>query len=168
MIPIIMQLKVFLNTLAMGIIIGIIFDFYQALRRLFHVKSWIQGITDLVFSLLCTGIVFALLIFSNWGEVRFYVFIGLFLGSYAYFKLLHKTIYRFWLTWLRGNYQVIKFVITIFLIPLSFLGGGLIFAFKCLKYVHYYFKKAIKKPISLSKLFCKKMFTWRPKKKKDE
>lgn len=100
MTPIYEQIRFFLNTIAMGLIVGIVFDFYRVLRQKARWRKWATGIADLLLCLFFTGLVFFLLLLSNWGEVRVYVFIGLALGLAVYFRYLNPTIFPFWQQWL--------------------------------------------------------------------
>lgn len=76
------QEQVFIFFFIIGIIIGIIFDIFKVLRKSFKTPDIITFIEDLIFIVL-SGI---LLIFGilklNGGEIRFFLFLGIFLRNY--------------------------------------------------------------------------------------
>lgn len=73
-----------------GIIIGILFDIFRILRRSFKTTDIITYVQDILFWIL-TGIIllYSIFIFSN-GEIRFYMFLGVFLGCLVYMLMFSK------------------------------------------------------------------------------
>ena len=86
------QIDTFLYTLLTGIILGIIFDFYRVFRGICRPHIWITSITDLIYWLLATILVFMALLVGNSGEVRLYIFIGLLLGVALYYRLASHAV----------------------------------------------------------------------------
>jgi spore cortex biosynthesis protein YabQ len=82
------QLYTFIITIATGILLGVLFDCYRVLRGTFSTKVVMTWVTDLLYWLIATVIVFLALIVSNWGELRFYVFLGIVSGVILYYRLL--------------------------------------------------------------------------------
>ncbi|GMA99114.1 spore cortex biosynthesis protein YabQ [Pelosinus sp. IPA-1] len=82
------QVITFLITIATGILLGVLFDGYRVLRGTFRPKVLTTWFTDLLYWLLATVIVFLALVISNWGELRFYVFLGIISGVVFYYRLL--------------------------------------------------------------------------------
>ncbi len=81
------QAETFIVTIMTGMILGILFDFYRVLRGIFHPRAAVTFLTDILYWLIATVIVFGALLLSNWGELRFYVFIGLVSGIAGYYRL---------------------------------------------------------------------------------
>jgi len=121
MTPVFLQLKYFLNTVAIGLIIGLFFDLYRAIRFKTGSRIWTNDLLDLIVSFILTIISFMLLLFSNWGEVRFYVFLGIGLGLLVYLRYCSKNILVLWLSWLTFLVKSCRLFITISLLPLKFL-----------------------------------------------
>lgn len=121
MTPIYEQIQFFLNTIAIGLIMGIVFDFYRTLKSMLFLKKWAIGIFDLLLCLFFTGMVFTLLLFSNWGEVRVYVFIGLALGLLLYFRYISPFIMDFWQQWFTFFIESIRFIIRLIMLPLKLI-----------------------------------------------
>lgn len=94
-----MSLEVQFFTLAMmigsGIGMGAAFDGYRVVSNELRIgRLWIP-VLDLLYWMTATLAVFRVLTASNEGEVRFYVFIGLFIGISFYFWLLSGTCIKF-------------------------------------------------------------------------
>lgn len=84
------QLNTFLLIAATGILLGMLFDTYRVLRGYYRPPWLITSITDLLYWLVAAGIAFLALIMGNWGELRFYVFIAMFAGVAAYYRLASR------------------------------------------------------------------------------
>jgi len=70
-----------------GLAMGIVFDVYRVASHQFHVKRWLLPALDVVYWAAATLGVFYILLGSNQGEVRMYVFLGLGIGVTGYFGL---------------------------------------------------------------------------------
>ena len=78
------QEQIFLFFFIIGIIIGILFDIFRAIRKSFKSSDTITFIQDIIF----VGVSGALVIYSiiklNNGNIRFFLFLGIFLGIIVY------------------------------------------------------------------------------------
>lgn len=90
--PVSAQATVFLLTVAIGLLLGFLFDAYRVVRGRLRPGPAGTAAGDLLFWLAATGVVFALLILSNWGELRLYVWVGFVLGALSYHFLLSRTV----------------------------------------------------------------------------
>ena len=84
------QLFAFIVTMGIGFLAGIIFDVYRVFRGLWRPRKLGTFFGDILFWLVMTVLVFALLLFGNWGEMRIYVFLGVAFGAYLYVHYLSK------------------------------------------------------------------------------
>lgn len=84
------QANLFLIFTINGIAIGILFDIFRILRKSFKTSDFVTYMQDLLFWIL-TGFIllYSIFTFSN-GEVRFYMFLGVFLGCLIYMILFSK------------------------------------------------------------------------------
>lgn len=73
-------------TIAAGMLLGLIFDFYRVVRGLVRPRRWLTSVGDLLYWLVATAVVFVALLLGNWGELRLYVFLGLLAGVGVYYK----------------------------------------------------------------------------------
>lgn len=71
-----------------GLIIGIVFDIFRILRKSFKTSDLITYVEDILFWII-TGIIILYSIFKfNDGELRLYIFIGLFIGILLHIKII--------------------------------------------------------------------------------
>lgn len=107
MTPLSVQLFTFGLTVGTGVLLGFFLDFYRVNRSRRKWKKWCGHVADLLIWCLATVIVFGILLYSNWGEVRVHVFLGLGLGFFlylytisrfviAFYRWLLETLSRFW------------------------------------------------------------------------
>lgn len=85
----------FLMTIMAGGVIGFLFDLYRVIRSHFRSRQVATAMTDLVFWIVVTPTTFALLLASNWAELRLYVAIGIALGLLLYFQALSSIVIWF-------------------------------------------------------------------------
>jgi spore cortex biosynthesis protein YabQ len=108
-----------------GIIMGVVFDIYRVLQRKFRVRGWLISIFDLLYWIAATIFVFSVLVASNDGQLRFYIFAALILGIWIYFKKWSSFTIRIML-WLIHVIEIgIKWILviidTLVIRPLMFI-----------------------------------------------
>jgi len=86
------QTYAFLMTILAGGVIGFLFDLYRVFRSMLRPKQLGTAVTDLLFWIVVTPTVFAMLLAGNWGELRFYVLVGLAIGLLLYFQALSAAV----------------------------------------------------------------------------
>lgn len=132
-----MQVSSFLTALCIGLILGIIFDFFRVVRTIFHLHTIATNILDLFYWMISLAIAFSLLIMSNWGEFRFYIFIGIILGGGLYYKFISRYMMQVFFRLVHvGNVFVFytsKAVNTIFIKPLLYLTRISLWPFRKVK-----------------------------------
>ena len=98
------QAYLFLVFTINGIIIGLLFDIFRILRRSFKTSDIVTYLQDILFWVL-TGFIllYSIFTFSN-GEIRFYMFLGVFLGCLIYMIIFSKAVIHI-------NVSIIKFII---------------------------------------------------------
>ncbi len=74
---------------------GLAYDSYRVLSVQLHFPRWTLHVLDLFYWCGAALFVFRMLYVSNYGQLRFYVFVGLFLGVWLYFLFLSVTTQRF-------------------------------------------------------------------------
>ena len=87
------QLTAFVLITGAGLAAGFCFDFYRALRRVLRLRKAGALGGDLLFSLFLTVFVAGLLLVINYGEMRFYVILGLALGALTYWRYFSRPGY---------------------------------------------------------------------------
>lgn len=78
------QEEIFLLFFIIGIIIGLIFDFFKVLRKSFKTNDIVTFTQDLIFLVISGILIIFGIIKLNGGEVRFYLFLGIFFGILIY------------------------------------------------------------------------------------
>lgn len=121
------QGQIFILFFVAGICIGLIYDIFRVLRKNFHTSDLITQIEDVIF-LVFSGflVLYSILKFNN-GEVRFYLFMAIFLGILLYFLTISKP------------YVIIINIIV------KFCKNILVFIIKLIKIPYIFIKKTIKK-----------------------
>ncbi|MCD9026292.1 spore cortex biosynthesis protein YabQ [Cohnella silvisoli] len=77
-----------------GLSMGLVFDVYRVASHRFHVARWLLPALDVVYWAAATLGVFSILLGSNQGEVRMYVFLGLGIGVTGYFGLFSNWVVK--------------------------------------------------------------------------
>lgn len=118
---IISQLNILVLTVALGMMVGAIYDLFRAIRVMARIKNKALFAFDFFFWLLATVLVFSGLVAGTWGEVRVYVFAGLGLGGAIYFFFLSKLFYAACRRFFAAAVRVVSFIVR----PLASLAAGL-------------------------------------------
>ena len=69
-----------------------VYDFFRIFRRLFKMPDWAVFICDIFFWTVCTVLSFEAVMYSNYGELRWFVFAGIAIGGVIYFTLLSAIV----------------------------------------------------------------------------
>lgn len=98
---------------ASGAFLGFFLDIYRVLARRFSLRGWPITLFDLLFWLAAACFVFAVLLWSNWGEMRFYIMIAIIAGILCYLRLLTRPVTRILVTLLKMIERLIKLLIRV-------------------------------------------------------
>jgi spore cortex biosynthesis protein YabQ len=108
-----------------GLMLGVILDTYQVLKHRFRMRGWVVSLVDLLYWSVSAALVFSLLMWSNWGELRFYVFIAVCLGFFLYYQWFSQQVIRLirWLIDLMEKilYGIARALYILIWIPLVYL-----------------------------------------------
>lgn len=86
------QVYIFFTSVVIGAIMGIIFDFFRALRRKGNTKNILVYIQDIIFWLIIAIIIIVSSFIINNGELRGYMLLGYILGAIIYMLVFSKYI----------------------------------------------------------------------------
>lgn len=108
-----------------GLILGVALDAYRVLKERFRLRGWVVSLVDLLYWVAAASLVFHLLMWSNRGELRFYVFVAVLAGFWIYFSWFSDGVFRF-LRWLlqwieRVGKAVIRLAMVLVWFPLAYL-----------------------------------------------
>lgn len=149
------QLYVFLAFILNGFLIGLIFDCFRIMRKIFKTADFVTYIEDILFGII-TGLLILYSIFKfNNGELRFYLFVGIFIGVFIYLLCFSKAFIKISTFIISIIKKIVKVLI---IIPIKFI-------FKVFKKL--FFKPIIFVCISFKKVLRKiKLPTFKIKHKK--
>ena len=84
------QGQIFIVFLIIGICIGVIFDIFRAIRKVFNTSDFITYIEDIIFIAIVGILIVNNLILVNNGEIRFFIILALFFGTIFYFFTISR------------------------------------------------------------------------------
>lgn len=122
------QFYAFFIMLLCGLILGISFDIYRVSARPLFRQRWILFIMDILYWVVSTFLIFRMLYVSNDGEIRLFVFLGVLLGAWGYFRYISS------------------YIITIVESAIKMLRRLMIFGYQCIEII-------ILRPIRMSYRF---------------
>ncbi len=119
------QLQTILSMAAAGIYLGAAIDTYRRFSKRTHSFHWLVAFNDLLFWLIQALIVFYVLLKTNNGEVRFYIFLALLCGFAAYqalFQSLYKKLLEMIITLSIRTSRIVRNIISVlFVQPIKFI-----------------------------------------------
>ena len=152
------QAKLLLYTFYLGALVGVICDVFRLFCSFFAQRRFLRTVIRALGDLFAVGLaslgIVVLCYYFNNGDIRFFCFVGLFLGFFIYRRTLSILIVNL----LKLIYRVSRAIICFFLTPIV---KFFIFLLKILKNVSYYIVKPIEKllllvyNISIYKVFAK-------------
>jgi spore cortex biosynthesis protein YabQ len=116
------QLITFGMLVGAGMAMAFVFDIYRVFRWLLKLPKLLVHFIDLVIWLAMAVVIFCILILGNWGEVRFYVFLGLLWGLALYFKFCSKTAIKIILGIIDFITKLAKFIFKAVTYPIKIIG----------------------------------------------
>lgn len=113
------QANLFLVFVVDGFIIGLLFDIFRILRKSFKTSDIITAFEDIVFWTI-TGILILYTTFvCNNGEIRFFMFVGIFIGTLLYMLLISKYIIKASVSLIKILKKVLTFIFKIVVFPIQ-------------------------------------------------
>jgi len=88
------QAGAFISTIVIGMSAGLLYDYYRAVRAVCKLRKMGTFVGDVIYWLVTTVIVFFMLLWGTWGELRLYVLLGISVGAFLYFHLFSRAAYR--------------------------------------------------------------------------
>ena len=145
----------------LGLISGILFDFFRSFRKASTSKSdFIVILQDIIYLTIITICIILSIYYFIDDDIRLYMIVSFILSIYVYEKLVSKYIICFFTAFLKKISSIISFVITIKI--------HLEFSKKIIIFLHKFVKKCCIKIIYMVTYICKKLdfiHKLKPKKK---
>ena len=118
---IINQTYLFIIFIINGMLIGLLFDFFRILRKAIKTNDFVTYIEDILFWILTGGILlFSIFTFNN-GEIRLFLFLGIFVGILLYMITLSSYIIKINLIIINFLKKIIYKIIKFIMIPFKYL-----------------------------------------------
>ena len=102
------QFNVLFFSFLSGMLIGVLFDIYRLLRGIGKPVNIVTFISDLLFWLLTSIVVFIFLLYTSYAYIGIYVYLYIALGTYVYYKILSKSLILFLLRTSKTSAKVIR------------------------------------------------------------
>jgi len=125
------ELWLFLVSIVTGVATGVVFDFFRAMRRIREEGGRLVYIEDILFWLCEAALIFSVLYNFNYGQPRFYFFIGLASGAAIYLLTVSSAVIfvlekagvliKLLLSFV---IKILKSVFRIFIKPVMFVAGA--------------------------------------------
>lgn len=147
------QVYVFLVMAAAGIGCGFLFDLLRVWRRLLRPGKISTGISDLIFWLIVSASIFAILFTINNGELRWFELLGLILGSMIYFLAFSRTC-------MKVVSAVAKFLSKILLWIFKIVLTPIVFLYRMVKRPFVWIGRRLGRLFQSGGRTCKKMCDW--------
>lgn len=98
---------------ASGLILGVFLDLYRVLKGRWEITGWVVALVDLCYWIVAAGWVFTVLLWSTWGELRFYMLLLLFAGVGFYYLWLSRPTISVILFVIRVVQALIRFIVNL-------------------------------------------------------
>ena len=164
------QVIIFLYSIIGGALIALVYDIFRLKRRAIKTIGIFLHIEDLVYWIIVAFIMFAVVFYSNEGELRGYIVLGTFIGVVLYILLLSRlimniltTTVKFLINFIKRAFKLvispIIIIIKILLVPLKIPLKGLNKLFN--KFFMKIFMKLFKKSKSAVRSRIAKINIWK-------
>ena len=104
------QFFCFIIYISLGIILSLIYDLFKTFRNLFLNNKIVGMVIDMLFIIITTITIIITISRINLGELRFYIFLGIIIGSLIYFITFSRFIANMSNKLLNIFKHIIKFI----------------------------------------------------------
>ena len=112
------QTQIFIIFVIVGIIISFLFDIFRIFRKVYKFSNMLIYMQDILFWLL-TGIIILQAIFKfNSGDIRIFLFLGIFVGVFIYISLFSIYVIKIGSFILKLMNTLIRKLINVFKVPI--------------------------------------------------
>lgn len=133
------EVYIFLAMVLLGVSGGLLFDIFRIIRKMVHMNAVWVAVTDFIFWIFFSVLVFGGLLYFNNASLRWYEFLGFGLGGVIYFSALSSHIIKIFMKIISIFIKIIGNILKILLTPLVFLykilSRPMIFIFKFVRKV---------------------------------
>ncbi len=109
------QAYLFLIFVLNGLLIGLLFDFFRILRRVFKTKDFFTYLEDILFWILTGFIILSSIFIFNNGELRLFMFLAIIIGAIIYMLFLSSYVIKINIK----IFNILKRIMKIIFLPLQ-------------------------------------------------
>lgn len=139
------QLKELLFMIIFGFVLAFAYDLIRVSRRVVAQSLFYVSVEDVLYWLACSLLVFLAILRLNYGEIRFFYLLGIFIGAILYLTLISPFFLKISISVLGLILKVAKFFLTPFTITYGVLK-------KIFELFVNFFKKLLKKLLKCAKI----------------
>ena len=147
------ELTVFGISILLGVISGLVFDIFRSVRLEIRGGHRTVAFQDILFWIIIAVLFFATVYKFNSGQLRFYIFIGAFLGLALYLLTISRLCIRIFAIIISALSSVVSFVIRTVEFPVHIIVIRLEKINKKTGFLLYKMKKKIKKTKNKLKMY---------------
>ena len=115
------QGQIFILFFLLGIVIGSIYDIFRVIRKNFKTSDFVTQIEDIIFLIIAGILILCFILKFCIGEIRFYVFIAIFLGILLYFLTISKAYVIILNIVVKFCKKILSFFVNLIKIPYIFI-----------------------------------------------
>lgn len=115
------QGQIFILFFLLGIVIGSIYDIFRVIRKNFKTSDFVTQIEDIIFLIISGILILCFILKFCIGEIRFYVFIAIFLGILLYFLTISKAYVIILNIVVKFCKKILSFFVNLIKIPYIFI-----------------------------------------------
>lgn len=115
------QGQIFILFFLLGIVIGGIYDIFRVIRKNFKTSDFVTQIEDIIFLIISGILILCFILKFCIGEIRFYVFIAIFLGILLYFLTISKPYVIILNIVVKFCKKILSFFVNLIKIPYIFI-----------------------------------------------
>lgn len=156
--PLADQILSFLLIAFLGMLMGVFYDCYRAIRQIWRPKVWGTILGDTVYWIVNTILAYLFLLYFIWGEVRFYIFLAMAAGLLIYLRFCSRRVSFLLLHGYLLLVEVICRIIPIILFPVRLVWRAVLLPFKFLAF----FALLVLKGLGQITLLLRKVFGAKP------
>ncbi|NLI59320.1 MAG: spore cortex biosynthesis protein YabQ [Clostridium sp.] len=143
------QAYVFLCSVLGGMIIAFIYDIFRVRRKTIKSSNILVYFEDFIYWIIVALVLFAVLFYSNEGEIRGYLIIGTVLGIILYAVVLSRVVMKIFLFFVRIVYKSVVTILSIILLPVKIIYRGCMIP---VRYIYRCIRRGFLKIKKLSKI----------------
>ena len=115
------QGQIFILFFLLGIVIGSIYNIFRVIRKNFKTSDFVTQIEDIIFLIIAGILILCFILKFCIGEIRFYVFIAIFLGILLYFLTISKPYVIILNIVVKFCKKILSFFVNLIKIPYIFI-----------------------------------------------